>query len=56
MDSFNCREVLRFLRLESVGKCIKSHLGSFLWWAGGALGSKDYLTGREGHEVISGGV
>ena len=53
MDPLNCHEVLRFLRLESVGKRIKNNLGSFLWWAGGALGSKDYLTGREGHEVIS---
>ena len=56
MDSLNCREVLRFLRLESVGNRMKNNLCSFLWWAGGALGSKDCLRGREGHEVISGSV
>ena len=56
MDSLNCREVLRFLCLEPVGKRIKNNFGSFLWWAGGVLGSKDCLRGREGHKVISGSV
>src|SRR4051812_32188860 len=29
MDSLNCREVLRFLRLEAVGKRMNNNLGSF---------------------------